>query len=330
MPIGALAAGLVQGAASLFGGFGAASAQRDRDKANVRAVGEANRINDERAVEMNRQLRARADAAALVPVVTTTKYGRTEQTSSYGDIDIDGFLEMSRRTGINPITMVRSGQLGLYGRTYSSTVTGGEDVVTTTGERAMDAALAGQNIASVIPNTLYGTPPQNTMSIMSGALSDGYGAYASVAQQDAQNAAQLEFLNRQLAARRDTSMRGNMGSVAGGYVGGGTQRAPAGLSAGRVNPAPSGKLNPTTHFGSFTAAPFDPKTEYDDWIASADQAMSDIWKIVQGDNRTARVIVTPAGQVLRESALGVWGALTTTGERPADLKPYDPSKSVFQ
>lgn len=230
MPFGALAAGAVSGISSLLGGFGQASAQRARFKALVKAQAEGNEIRDFRAREMNAQIRARADAAALVPEVTTTDYGRTEYTT--GDIDVDAFLAQSARMGINPITMVRSGSLGHYARSY--TQTGGRDVVTTTGAHAMDAALAGQHIAEFDQSLLAGAPqPQSTMQIAGGALSDAYSAYSTVASQDAQNAFQLQYLRQQQV--RQSVARPTMGAIAGGYTGGGVVRKGATLAAGPVN-----------------------------------------------------------------------------------------------
>lgn len=229
MNLGALATGLLTGGASLLGGFGAASAQRKRDMANVRAVATANYVNASRATKLNNELRQRADKAAKVPVVTTTKYGRTDTVS--GDVDTDAFLSQAAKMGVNPLTLIRSGSLGLYGRTKS--VSSGQDVVTTTGERAMDAALAGQNIYFDQANTLLGAPPQTTGQILGGGLSDGLGAYSQIASQDAQNAFQLKYLQQQTSSqmRLQSMQRAVMGAVAGGVTGGGVHRGGGGLGS---------------------------------------------------------------------------------------------------
>lgn len=233
--LGALAAGVVQGGASLLGGLFGASKQRDRDKANVKAMDLANAINNMRAESLNDQLRRRADAAAKVPVVTTTKdssttstdYGKWELSTS--DVDLDAFLDASARSGINPLTMIRSGAMGLFGRAFSQT--GGRDTTTsssfsetsTTGERAMEAALAGNNIAYYQPNQLLGAPPQSGGQAFAGALSDGLGAFTNWHQNSQQNALMTRQLDQQARAVGNAlqgARRSTMGSLAGGSVGG--------------------------------------------------------------------------------------------------------------
>lgn len=208
MPLGALATGLLSGGASLLSGFGAASAQRKRDKANVRAMAEANFVNASRATKLNNELRQRADRAAKVPIVT--------QRSSGGDVDTERFIAQSEAMGINPITMVRSGSLGLWGRNWERTET--------TGENAMQAALAGDNIYYDSPNVLTGSPPQTTGQVLGGAFQDGLSAYSTVAQQDAQNAFQMRYLRAQQqgqAGLQAARMR-SYGSLATGAGGGGS------------------------------------------------------------------------------------------------------------
>lgn len=334
--LGALAAGVIQGAGSLFSGFGAASKQRARDKANVRAMDVANQINAGRTEDMNRQIRARADAAALVPVVTTTNtdYGRHEETLTAGDINVDAFIKQSNAMGINPISMLRSGAMGYYARTSSQTRTGGRDSVTTTttGERAMDAALAGSEIPYYQANQLLGAAPQSTGEILGGSLSDAYGAYSQVAANDMQNAYQMAALQQQARSyaassrapvrvssfgapsvttagpRRSTAGSGSLGATPGpapdGYFLGG------GLDAFSPN---SDKRTPLDAFRK------DYGDEVPDYVGGArflyDWALNPDLR----DAIDARVHFAPA---YHERSWPV---------RPGNYgKPYDPSKSVFQ
>lgn len=238
----AIAGALVSAGASLLGGFGKASAQRKRDKANVKAMVHANYMNAVRADAMNAEVRARADAASKIPIVTIREDAGYRDASG---VDTDAFLAASARIGINPITMMRSGTLGLFGYTdYGAR----KSTETVHGAHAMDAALAGQHIAQFEAEQLLSAPPASGMEVFGNALGDGFQTYQGMRSQEIQNAHQLAVVDRQLegeARIAATRQRGGFGSVptyvfSGSSSGSSGQAKSGSLASASPGPIPDG------------------------------------------------------------------------------------------
>lgn len=198
----ALVGAAIQGGVSLIGGLLGQSSARDRERAEKEALRGLNRSNMELTAEMNRQVRARADAAARTPVVTTNFSEGHDNTQ--GGVDMDAFLAASARGGFNPLTFLRSGALGLFGTTRRQT--GEYSWSRTTGERAMEAALAGQYIPTLVSD-FPTTQVPGTGEIIGNALSAGAGTYLDWMASDKANAAAME---RQLASQ---AQRGGAGAL---------------------------------------------------------------------------------------------------------------------
>lgn len=183
----ALALGLAKGAGSLISGLSAAHNQKEQyhqERQRLQILNDRNRMWTDK---LNQELRARADAAALVPVETTST------------VDMAGFLAAAEMAGFNKLSFLRSGALSLFTK------------VSTTGERAMDAALAGDNWfqeVSTNPNLGYTT---SSGEAVGDAISSGADAFMSEWQREAQNNFQLGLLQTTLAAK--ANMR--LGSVVG-------------------------------------------------------------------------------------------------------------------
>lgn len=208
----------------LFGGNSKKKAQEARDKHNVEAIRTANETNNKRAEDMNADVRARADEAAKVPVETYSD-SRTENWSkseSAGGFDADAFLAAADKTGINPISMMRSGMGSLFATNTSVGYSGSQSTGTTKtyGERAMDAALAGQNIYYDSPETLSGDAPQSTGETIGNALQSAGAAFSDYSAQQAQNDHQRAMLQDKLNAQASSS--GSNVSTGGGGGGSGS------------------------------------------------------------------------------------------------------------
>lgn len=177
---------LVSGAASLVGGlFGRSSAKKQAEK-EERAIKEANEKAEQLASQMNKEIRARADAAALVPVQ------RSRENLTRGGVDMDGFMQAAEDYGFNPLTFLRSGALSAFAYTYS------DDFECVTGERAMDAALSGTYLPQLSP-VISSTKVPSAGEVFGNALQTGVNQWLSDSSQQSQNDFQMKLLNAQLA-----------------------------------------------------------------------------------------------------------------------------------
>lgn len=176
---------LIGAGASLVGGLFGASSKRKQERQNAKAKQKNDEANLKRVLEMNADVRARAEAAASQPIVTTN------------DVDVEAMMAGAAKAGFNPVTWLRNGGLAAYARSK------------VTGSGAMEAALAGQTIFQAgdpIPKTAptNGEVFGNALSQLGGGISDYMG-------QQQQNAFQMQLLNAQLdgnnraAARRAAS-----------------------------------------------------------------------------------------------------------------------------
>lgn len=174
----------ISAGASLIGGLFGKSSEESRDRKNRRAQDAVNERNLAAAVAMNADVRRRAEAAAAVPIVTTSI------GSNKGGLDTAGFLAASDKLGLNKVSMMRAGALSLFATTDSY------HKETVTGSRAMDAALAGQYLfqePSPTPVTARGTG-----EVIGNALTAGANTYLEGMAADRQNQFQLDLLQKQL------------------------------------------------------------------------------------------------------------------------------------
>lgn len=209
MPLGA---SLIAGAASLVSGIFGRSDAKKQAKKEEKAIKAANAKAEQMASDMNREVRARADAAALVPV----------QTARQGGVDMGAFLAASEAGGFNPLTFLRSGALSLFSN----------DFTCTTGERAMDAAIQGQHIPQLSP-VISSTRVPSMGSVFGDALTSGANQYLSDLSQDRNNAFQMEMLRASLGGiNRSGVGAGRSGYVPQAFLAGSTTKTLAGASAG--------------------------------------------------------------------------------------------------
>lgn len=212
--LGALVAG---GASLLSGLFGRSSAKKQAKKEEA-AIREANAKAEVLAADMNRQARLRADAAALVPVQSERENATT--SVSQGGVDMDAFMSAAENYGFNPLTFLRSGALSLFARTESATHS--LDWECTTGERAMEAAQAGQYIPQLSP-VISQTKVPGVGEVFGNALTTGVNQYLNDAANQAQfqndlMLAQLRGANRYQGAPLSRSFYGPAAYSDGGKV----------------------------------------------------------------------------------------------------------------
>lgn len=234
MPLGALIAG---GASLISGLFGRSSAKKQAKKEEA-AIRAANEVAVRQADDMNRSARLRAEAAALVPVQSERENATT--SVSQGGVDMAGFMAAAENYGFNPLTFLRSGALSLFARTESATHS--VDWECTTGERAMDAAQAGQYIPQLSP-VISQTKVPGMGEVFGNALNTGVNQYLGDAQrqQDFQNdmmLAQLRGANRYAGAPLSRSFYGPAAFSSGGKVSG--QSEPPLSFGARIGPVPMG------------------------------------------------------------------------------------------
>lgn len=184
--LGALVAG---GVSLLSGLFGRSSAKKQAKKEED-AIRKANDVATAQAEQMNREIRARADAAALVPVATS----RETASRTESGVDMKAFMSAAEENGFNPLTFLRSGALSLFANTTTST----EDWTCTTGERAMDAALSGTYLPSLQP-VISSTKVPGVGDVFGNALTAGANQYLSDLSQQQNNDFQMALMERQLA-----------------------------------------------------------------------------------------------------------------------------------
>lgn len=201
MPLGALIAGGV----SLLGGLFGRSSAKKQAKKEEDAIRKANDIATAQAAQMNKEIRARADAAALVPVQTSREHA--EMSHRQGGVDMGAFMAAAENYGFNPLTFLRSGALSLFAN--ESSVLMSEDWTCTTGERAMEAALSGTYLPQLQP-VISQTKVPGMGDVLAGALQSGANQYLSDLSQQQNNDFQMELLNAKLAgANRAGSSTGS-------------------------------------------------------------------------------------------------------------------------
>lgn len=192
-----LGAAIAAGASLISGLFGRSSAKKQAKK-EEEAIRRANDQATALAQQMNKEVRARADAAALVPVQTSKEHAEGGVSSTRGGVDMAAFMAAAEDYGFNPLTFLRSGALSLFATSETEDVRWSDDFICTTGESAMEAALSGQHMPSLQP-VIASTRVPGVGEVLGNALQAGTNQYLSDMSQDQQNAFQMDLLNRQLA-----------------------------------------------------------------------------------------------------------------------------------
>lgn len=229
---------LIAGGASLLGGLFGRNDAKKRQKKEEEAIRAANEKAQELAAQMNKEVRARADAAALVPVATERESSSVNTSSTRGGVDMAAFMAAAEENGFNPLTFLRSGALSLFAKQDSVSTMDSWDWQCTTGERAMDAALAGQYIPQLSP-VIGQTQVPGMGEIFGNALTSGASQYLADQNQARQNAFQKELLGQQLAgANRNGGLLSRSFYTPSGFLSGGdrTTAGNAALSSAFKNP----------------------------------------------------------------------------------------------
>lgn len=207
---------ILAGGAKLVAGFFAKKDAEKQAKEEKRAIKNYNKKQEELTIQMNKEARARADAAALVPVQ------RASYSYTSGDVDTDKLLADAEKLGMNPISYIRSGAASLY------TQTSAESFDCTTGERAMEAAQAGQYFPQLMP-VMSQTQVPSMGSVVGDAAMAGVNQYLQDKSVAENNAFQMQLLNRQL-----------QGVNASGYGGSRSLYVPSATIAGPSRATPGG------------------------------------------------------------------------------------------
>lgn len=172
------------GSSFLSGLFGKSGAKK-RAEEEKRAIDQANKVNKSRADDMNKTVRNRAAAAAKVPIVTKSVSGLAHMTH---DAIVNGY---------NPLTVLRAGGLAGYNTT------------TVTGSTAMDAALAGQHIATFQP-LISQTQVPSTGEVLGGAIQAGVGTYSNMISTQQAQQFQMDLMQMQIAGANQNSMSNHL------------------------------------------------------------------------------------------------------------------------
>lgn len=192
---------LVAGGASLLSGLLGRSSAKKQAQEEKDAIRKANDQATAMAAQMNKEVRARADAASLVPVATEREHSEigTSRSSTRGGVDMAGFMAAAENNGFNPLTFLRSGALSLFATSDTETMStvDYEDWTCTTGERAMDAALAGQYIPQLSP-VISQTRVPGVGEVFGNAIQSGANQYLQDLSQQENNAFQMDLLNARL------------------------------------------------------------------------------------------------------------------------------------
>lgn len=304
-----LGAAIAAGASLISGLFGKEGAE-DRAEEEKDAINRANKKATELTATMNKEVRARADAAALVPVQTYRAHEGQVDTKS--GVDMAAFMKAAEENGFNPLTFLRSGALSLFAT--SRTTDSSEDWTCTTGERAMDAAVQGQHIPQ-LQAAIPSTQVPSTGEVFGNALTSGVNQY--FADQQEARAAQLQrdIVNMQLSgANRNGSYVSRSGFV------------PSSRSSGltiKQTPVANGGYNATKNWGVVPAAPFEPKTEFDDWTGSFDQ-LTTLFR--DNFNRTRNDPWIRAGSPLDGFVRTVEGLVRNA--KPSSVRPQQEPKAT--
>lgn len=227
-----LGAILGAGASLVSGLFGRSDAKKQARK-EEKAIRTANEAATAAADKMNRELRARGDAAALVPVQRSSEHF----SASSSGVNMDQFMADAEKYGFNPLTYLRSGALAMYGKTESYS----EDWDCVTGERAMDAAQAGSYIPQLSP-VISGTKVPSVGSVFADAAMTGVNQYLADKSIQDNNKFQMDLLNRQLEG---ANRSGSSNFARSFYSPSATISGPYGQRGGGAL-APSGQILPST------------------------------------------------------------------------------------
>lgn len=175
----------VSGGSSFLSGLFGRSGAKKRAAEEVRRIEQANRANRDAAKEMNRQVRARADKAAKVPIVT----------KQVGQGNLAAMVTDAVKNGFNPLTVLRSGGQAYYAGSTT----------TVTGSTAMDAALAGQHIATLQP-LISQTQVPSTGEVFGNALQAMAGSFTSMMSTNQAQQFQMDLLGMQIAGANANSL----------------------------------------------------------------------------------------------------------------------------
>lgn len=188
---------LVSAGASLISGlFGKSDAEK-RAKREEAALARANAEAKAATEKMNREVRARADAAALVPVQTSREGYVLNRVDTSGGVDMPAFMKAAEENGFNPLTFLRSGALSLFAKSSQTASTYTDEFNCTTGERAMDAALSGTALPSMSP-VIAQTQVPGMGEVFGNALTTGINTYYADQAQARQEQLQRDVMNAQL------------------------------------------------------------------------------------------------------------------------------------
>lgn len=182
---------LISGGASLISGLFGMSSAKKRDRENARRQAESDARNEARVDAMNKDVRARAERAAAVPIITTSK--------STGSVDIAAMMAGAEKAGFNPVTWLRNGGMQAYAIN--------NNVQTTENSQLMDAALAGSTLFQGSPPTPSTAP--GIGEVIGNALTTGASQWVREAEQDRQNNFQMQLLNAQLTGAQTRGAGGS-------------------------------------------------------------------------------------------------------------------------
>lgn len=218
---------------SLISGLLGQSSAKKRQGEDHAAIERANAIATENANKMNTEVRARADKAAKVLIVTKSKHTTNQKvvTTKAPDVststqwrgpdtttttgNVKAMVDAAEANGFNPLTLLRAGGLGsfsssrtTYGNVNDKTVTkygksvvqesgGTTDESVVTGSTAMDAALAGQHIPQLSAVISQERVP-GIGDVIGNALNTGINAFLTDKQQAQQNQFQMDMLQATL------------------------------------------------------------------------------------------------------------------------------------
>lgn len=183
---------LISGGASLISGLLGMGSEKARDKENAKRVREANERNEKRVQDMNADVRARADAAANLPIIVNQQ----------GGVNVSEMMKGAEAAGFNPVTWLRNGAMAAYSTTSQQTWN----------SHAMDAALAGSEIFQESAPAM--STARGPGEVLGSALQTGASAWVAEAQQQRQDSFQLALMDMQL---QGANRAGNVGPRS-GYV----------------------------------------------------------------------------------------------------------------
>lgn len=195
---------LVSAGSSLIGGLLGKAGKEDQRKKDLRDQAVRNQLNFDLIASMNADVRARAEAAAKIPIVTTTEGYDNSTITSTGSVDIAAMMKAASDSGFNPVTFLRNGGMAAYAKTVTDNQRKYSETQTVTGAHNMDAALAGQQIFQ------HGAAPSqmsvpSTGEVFGNAITSGANAWLQNYNQIQQNEFQSKLLDAQLAGNNQAA-----------------------------------------------------------------------------------------------------------------------------